>query len=250
MAPIVLEDPYHKQLDSQPEGLKTHNERWRVLERGVLYQIDEYFLPGNVFYTGYYAVTRVMLEDWHEQLLDDIAADCDTDAFIEFERQTGEDLDALPRSDVVARFAYKRCIVPIPLISSEAPGKQICGAYVDPEYQASGIARRVYQLIVSSGFALVSDNQQTLPGALLWAAGTFNWYPDNVHILKQDQHQLSYLCLATDQRVRDDGACIWGASSAAMVTDAENADIPTELSFNGHFESLVLAVPPKTPAEY
>lgn len=72
------------------------------------------------------------------------------------------------KSVVVARFAYDDFMF-LDQSRQQASGKQIRGAYVDPQKSGAGLAGQIYRQLVLIYGHLVCDNTQTEFGAALWA---------------------------------------------------------------------------------
>lgn len=71
-------------------------------------------------------------------------------------------------STIVARFAYDSFSF-LDQCQQQASGKQIRGAFVDPQKSGAGLAGQIYRQFVLIYGHLICDNTQTEFGAALWA---------------------------------------------------------------------------------
>ncbi|MBD8515199.1 hypothetical protein IFO68_21195 [Photobacterium sp. CAU 1568] len=82
----------------------------------------------------------------------------------------------------IARYVFKD--MDIEMDSGRISGKQIRGAFVDPDYEGVHITKHVYLTLMEQHGTVISDFTQSIAGHKLWAFGVCKWgvvklYDDN-----------------------------------------------------------------------
>ncbi|MDT0178149.1 hypothetical protein Q9R34_19175 [Enterobacter sp. BRE11] len=172
MAPTVISGSYAKDLSKSPSlsggffHSRTHE--FIVPDDTIIYRIVEttydkadYHHVAEVYELAFHSPD--FIEDQIDTLRDDGASD---DEVVKEIMALGMEDDQ--NSVIVARFAYDNFDF-LDQNQRPASGKQIRGAFVDPQKAGAGLAGQIYRQFVLIYGHLVCDNTQTEYGAALWA---------------------------------------------------------------------------------
>lgn len=196
MAPNVSEFSYDKLLNDPPRGVMLDS---RLVMKnfynnldGFLYKIYEYRINGSE-YSGCFEVVLLHYKD-HDNFPEEHAEMIYGESKnIEHAALEAMSLEIDPIEEIViARYVVKNINISFDgaSVTVERSGKQIKGAYVNPDYARSKITQVVYESIVQKYSILVSDNVQSIDGHSLWAYGVCKWGDVWVY----DTNQQSFLC--------------------------------------------------------
>lgn len=166
MAPNLVQ-AYRKQLDNDPEGItdEVTFQQFMVSRRNLaILALTEYRMTDGSEFSSCLVVTEVRVDEWLTDAIEDETQWSDEELLASVS-------DARIEGDiVVGRFVYNPVQLTITAEAQEQHGIQIRGAFIDPNYR-SGLARQVYQCLRGRYGCVVSDDMQTLSGALLWLIG-------------------------------------------------------------------------------
>ncbi|WP_068976946.1 hypothetical protein [Aeromonas sp. EERV15] len=159
MAPNLVQT-YRKQLDTSPDGmtdkisfqtLLIHQPNLAVL------RLTEYEMAAGADFHRCLVVEEIGVDEW---ITNAIEAGEDIYAYVE-NGLTGDDI-------IIGRFVYNH--LSLTIAGARQDAIQIRGAFIDPDYR-SGLARMVYQRLREQYSCVISDDMQTISGALLWLIG-------------------------------------------------------------------------------
>jgi hypothetical protein len=181
MAPNLVQT-YRKQLDNDPEGMTDDVlfQQLMVSRRSLaILALTEYRMTENSEFSFCLVVTELGVDEWLTDAIEDTTQWGDKELLASVaDARTGQDM-------VVGRFVYNS--VQLTIEAQELHGIQIRGAFIDPDYR-SGLARQVYELLRVRYGCVVSDDMQTLSGALLWLIGINQLSSQRIEIYNA-QHQ-------------------------------------------------------------
>lgn len=172
MAPSLIGDNYSKDLSRlplSPGGSSVSNIFYALIEDDTLLRITEHtYAFGD--YQFYAVVERLGSYDrnfFHEEVQRLRTDEKQTDEQI-IEHLLSMNMEDSIFTKVIGRFAYQdytfterdgSCVV----------GKQIKGAFLEPDSAGQRIAGIVYTQLIKEYDYLICDNSQTVYGAILWA---------------------------------------------------------------------------------
>lgn len=173
MAPVVVGDLFAKDLSKPPllsGGFFVSNVRHFVIPDDVrVFRLTEKTYSGADFqYIADVEILGFHSADFIEQEIDNMRAQGDSDESI-IEHIVELDMFDDSLNIPIARFAYNDFNF-VDRDGNPALGKQIKGAFVDPEQSGVGLAGFIYLQIVYMYKHLICDNTQTEYGAALWAS--------------------------------------------------------------------------------
>lgn len=178
MAPAVIVD-YSKDLCNPPLGLdRTSPLLTKTFFNpvdGYIYEIREFQIVGS----SNSGCIEVVCYEYPED--DDFTLEYADQQYTEHQdkllaAKEALDLEIPPECEtVVARYVYSNASVCFQHPNEVLSGKQIRGAYVDPEYARAKLTKEVYLTLLDQHGVLVSDNVQSVDGHGLWAYGVCNW---------------------------------------------------------------------------
>lgn len=172
MAPNICSE-YGKDLYDIEEVIpKTSKLKETIfLLRNRIYKVVEYTISDSTTLSG---SLQIFFYDFGTSL-DDVYAYCtDNDDYSDDEKIRGILALRLPFDlKIIARYSFVDLCLSIN--GSRKFGKQIKGAFVDPDHASIGLTTYAYKYLFHSYNLLISDNQQTLEGYGLWLDGVSSW---------------------------------------------------------------------------
>lgn len=159
MAPNLVET-YRKRLDTAPDGMTNQI----IFQEILIYQpnlavlrLTEYEMEAGADFHRCLVVEEVGVDEWITNAIEE-----GQDILINIPGAlTGEDT-------TIGRFVYN--LLTLTIADERQEAIQIRGAYIEKDYR-SGLARRVYELLRKQYSCVISDDMQTISGALLWLIG-------------------------------------------------------------------------------
>ncbi|EIJ2222172.1 hypothetical protein LIA61_000596 [Vibrio parahaemolyticus] len=218
MAPAVIVD-YSKNLSNPPLGLDRESPQkiqafFNTMD-GFIYEYREYPIKGS----SHSGCIEVVCFEYSPE--DDFTLEHADTQFSEHgcKYKAAEEALALeipPEEEkVVARYVYSDAKVCFQNPDETVTGKQIRGAYVDPEYSGAKLTKEVYLTILEQYDVLVSDNVQSVDGHGLWAYGVCNWGEVSVYDSKTQRILSRMLPTGTSP---DQGVVPW-STTVGLKTD-------------------------------
>ncbi|PSU07106.1 hypothetical protein C9I92_15235 [Photobacterium ganghwense] len=175
MAPAITQ-VYSKALDEEVQGLlpSTYDCHFYNAIDGFLYRLEIRAIERSM-YTGAVIVYKLNYAEGDEYP-EEYAEEAFSESQCKF--KAAEDALALGipvhNEQCVARYIFRDMEVTLGE-ENVVSGKQIRGAYVDPEFQASSITKHVYLTLLEQHGTLISDHTQSIAGHKLWAFGVCKW---------------------------------------------------------------------------
>lgn len=234
--PDIFQKPYSKTLtdDIAPASKYKYSRSFFLEDKeGNLFRLDEFDISDSTF--GHFLNLFVFeIDDWvKEHILEELDRDAEC---IESSRDLLDYLqntllnEAL-RSVHIGRFVYSDMVIHR---NEEAViGKQIKGAYINPEYSKAGLGLEVYAKILDNHGCLVSDNRQSFAGCSFWAERLSMEFDVYVYDIEQkkvlekfESRDNGYICSSTP----------WGISELNFdgISRIREMKLPASLDKRAH----------------
>lgn len=168
---ILLEEDYSKPLHNLSayfdysklgESKSFYNHR-----EGFIFRLQEVNALSGSEYCGCVEIYACNFNEMALNGINDVTED-----FLDPFEAASKALEAFePDSEtLIGRYTFKNF-----KLEGDCIGKQIKGAFVHPEYQQSGISSFTYRYLTKKYGFLVSDNNQTYKGHMLWTLSILKW---------------------------------------------------------------------------